>query len=571
MRHFLNDIEIAPRNLLDIGVKSDFTGRPDELELNVDSLVLPREGLTIIQQWIATNGVFQGIPYRVEMALGVVLDYYVDLTENAVFRDFEIEVKIKRRKGKDNFFERADGTSFELLHAKGVIFNTFDVPYLIIKDNAVELGISLGISLYMMTKELIQAIKDLATAIADLIQAVTPNATVPPLPPLGAILALVVKVLAQLVYTAAVLVAVIKLTEQLFELIFPKIRYYKACKAKELISKGCQYLGFTFESTLLDSLSGLTILPTPLIKDKNSIFDYLQNDLNFSFTKGYPTAQDTTPTLGSLIAAMETMFNARTRVYNGQVRLERRDWWANVTPNQLLPALAIQGDRVDEYTLNTSEMWKRYYIHYQVDYTDTHTMDFFDPTDAEYSCEPVSVVNADLVLIKGLNDVNIPFALGVRKNNLNWIEKLAKAFFELVDTVTGIFGGGTNFASIIENRIGVLQISSQYYSTTKILYTIGGKQPANYSTILRASTLWNNYHAINQIQLNDYSIRNKVRTRLTSQEFVNLLGNNFAEIDGVVCELLEIEWLDEKFDAQISYKKPLNYADGKVSTLVINA
>jgi hypothetical protein len=82
--------------------------------------------------------------------------------------------------------------------------------------------------------------------------------------------------------------------------------------------------------------------------------------------------------------------------------------------------------------------------------------------------------------------------------------------------------------------------------------------------------LWNNYHAINQIQLNDYSIRNKVRTRLTSQEFVNLLGNNVAEIDGDVCELLEIEWLAEKFDAQISYKKPLNYADGKVSTLVIN-
>lgn len=570
MRHFLNDIEITPRNINEIGVKSNFSGRPDELELTVDSVVLPREALTMVHQWVANYGIFQGIPYRTEMATGISLEYFVDLTEEPVFSDFEIEVKIKKRGGKDHFFERANGTSFELMNKKGVTFNTFDVPYLIIKDNAVELGISLGISLYIMTKELIQAIKDLATAVSDLIQAVTPNATIPPLPPLGAILALVVKVVAQIVYTAAILVAVIKLAQQLFELIFPKIRYYKACKAKDLISKGCQHLGFTFESTLLDNLSGLTILPTPLVKDKKSIFDYIQNDLNFSFTKGYPTAQDTTPTLGSLIDAMEVMFNAKTRVYNGQVRLERRDYWQNITTNQILPALAIQGERVDEYRLNTADIWKRYYIHYQVDYADTHTMDFFDPTDAEYSCEPVTVVNPDLVSIKGLNDVNIPFALGVRKSKLNFIEKLARAFFEVVDEVTSVFGGGTNFVSIIDNRIGVLQISSQYYTTTKILYTIGGKQPENYATIMRASSLWTNYHYINQIQLNDFLIKNKVRAEITNQQFVDLLGNNFAEINGEMCELLEIEFFDEEFNAEISFKQPFNYADGKVSTLVIN-
>ena len=101
MRHFLNDIEIAPRNLLDIGVVSDFTNRPDELSLNVDKLILPREALEIIQNHLQTQGVFEGIPYRVEMAQGIVLQYYVDLTENAIFRDFEIEVTIKRLIAKD--------------------------------------------------------------------------------------------------------------------------------------------------------------------------------------------------------------------------------------------------------------------------------------------------------------------------------------------------------------------------------------------------------------------------------------------------------------------------------------
>lgn len=570
MRHFLNGIEIAPKNLLELGVVSDFTERPSVLELNFDTVTLQREALDIVKAHVQAQGVFEGIPYTVVMDGGINLEYYVDLTENAIFRDFEVEVKIKRRKGKDQFFDNADGLTFELMKAKGVAFNFIDVPYIIVKDNAVEIAIPIAISLYVMTKELIQAIKDLATATGNLIQAVTPNATLPPLPPLGSIIALVVTVIAQVIYTAAILVAVIKLAQQLFDLIFPKVRYYLGSKVKELLSKGCQYLGYSFQSTLLDSISGLSILPVPLVKQKKSIFDYIQNDLNFSFTKGYPTASDSTPTVGSLFKEMEKMFNAKTKVVNGVVQLEVRNYWQNITPNTIVPALALQGERSDEYTFNIEDSWKRYFIHYQVDYQDTHTLDYFDPTDAEYSCEPVSPINADLVCIKGLNDINIPFALGSRKKGLNWLEKFVKVFFELVDAVTGIFGGGTNFASIIENRIGVLQISSQFFSQSKIMYLIGGKQPANYEEFLKADALWNKYHYINQIQLNDYKVRNEIRTRISEQDFVDLQSNNFADVEGQVCELLRIEWLDEKSNATISYKEPFDYADGHVSTLKIN-
>jgi hypothetical protein len=570
MRHFLNDIEIAPRNLLDIGVVSDFTNRPDELSLNVDKLILPREALTIIQNHVNTIGVFEGIPYRVEMEPGIVLQYYVDLTEDAIYRDYEIEVKIKRRNAKDSFFERADGTSFELMRKKGVQFQFIDVPYVLIKDNQAEAGLSLTITIYVMTRETIQAIKDLAESIAALIEAITPNATVPPLPPAGSIISLSIKVAAQLAYTAALLLATIKMAQQMFEILFPKIRYYKACKVKELISKGCFYLGYSFQSNLLDGISGLTILPVPIVKEKRSIFDYLQNDLNFSFTKGYPTAQDSTPTLGSLISAIETQFNARTKVINGVVQLERRDYWQNLTPNQIFPALVIQDDRQDEYTLNTDAIWKRYYIHYQTDYSDLNTLDFYDPTDAEYSTEPANVVNADLVNIKGLNDVNISFALGVRKTRLTWLEQYAKFLFASIDEVTGVFGGGTNYAAQINNRIGVLKLSQQFFATSKMLYLIGDKQPANYANFLSAKAMWNNYHFINQIQLNDYQIRNEVRTRISNADFLTLLNNNYAEIGGDVCEILRLEYIDEKSETIITYRRPFDYANGKVTTLIIN-
>ena len=262
-----------------------------------------------------------------------------------------------------------------------------------------------------------------------MIKAVTPNIGIPPTPPIGEIISLAIGLAGQLAYTLAVYVALVKLARQMFELIFPKVRYYKGTTIKELVDQGCKYLGYTLNSTLLNSMDKLTLMPVPLSKQKKGIFDYLQNDLNFSFTKGYPTAQDTVSTLGELIASIELWFNARTRVNNGIVEIERRDHWQNITTNTTVPAFNIQDERQNAYILNTSEAWKRSYIHYQVDYSDTHTLDFFDPTDAEYSTEPTNVINQDLVSIKGLNDINIPFALGVRKNQLNWIENFAKTFF----------------------------------------------------------------------------------------------------------------------------------------------
>lgn len=571
MRHFLNDIEIAPRNLQEIGFISDWSGRPAELQLNVDKIVLPREGKEIIEAHLQQLGVFEGIPYRVEMAPGLSVQYYVDLTEEAIFRDHEIEVKIKQRLGMDSFWEQANGTSFELMANKGVNFQFIDIPYVIIKDDQVATGLTLGVTLYVMTQQTINALQQTATLTAAFIQAVTPNATIPPLPPLGAILSLAIQLAAQIAYTAALLIATIKLAQQFFELIFPKVRYYKACKVKELISKGCQFLGYTFDSTLLDSLPGLTILPVPLVKAKDSIFDFIQNDLNFAFTKGYPTAQDSTPTLGSLIDAIETQFNAKTKVFNGNVQLERRDYWQGVTPNQIVPALVVQDDRVDEYTLNTDDIWKRYYIHYQVDYADIHTLDFYDPTDCEYSTEPTTVVNADLVSIKGLNDVNIPFALGVRKNTLNWLEKTAKALFTIIDAVTGIFGGGTNFAGQIQDRIGVLQIGQQFFGVTKQLYVgTNGKQGISYKTKISANSIYQNFHAINEIQNNDFEIRKSVRCAITNLEFVNLLENNYADVNGELVEVLRVEFLDETCYAEITYQSPRDYANGKVTVIQIN-
>jgi len=566
MKHFLNNIPVSPRNVLEIGLITDYTGNPNMLQIDSDTVVLPREAREIILNHIATQGVFEGIPYMIETESGIKLEYYVDLTEGTTYKDFEIEVKIKKRKGFDNFTENSQGLSFELMNKKGVNFDFIDIPYVIIPDNQLELGVSLSIATYVMTKEAIQATKDLVTATRDLIEALTGS----PFPPIGEIISLSLALTAQLAYTLAVYTALIKLGRQMLELIFPKVRTYKGATIKNLIEKGCEYLGYTLDSTLLNEWDKLTIMPVPLIKNKKSIFNFIQNELNFSFTKGYPTAQDTVSTLGELITAVEIWFNARTKVYNGVVQIERRDYWQNITSNTTVPALNLQDSRQSQYVLNTDEAWKRSYVHYQVDYSDTHTLDFFDPTDAEFSTEPLNVINEDLVSIRGLNDINIPFALGVRKDRLSWVEAFAKTFFQLIDTVTGLFGAGLNSTALITNRLGVTQISQQYYSVTKVLYATNGKQSADYVDKIKAGNIYNEYHKINEININGYKIYSDVPMRLKSEEFVSLLDNNFAYIDGILCEILSIRYIDELSKAIISYKEPFEYAEGKVEIITIN-
>lgn len=566
MRHFLNNIEIAPRNILEFGVLSTFTGEPNILQVDADKVILPREAKAIIDQHIQSVGFFEGIPYRIEMGPNISLEYYVDLTEDAVFRDYEIEVKIKRRNAYDNFFDQANGTSFELMAEKGQFFPVALVDYLIIKDNQTEIALTLALATFTISKTLADAVLQFNESIQDLIEATTPNATVPPAPPIGEIITLTLGAIAQLVYISFLIVALVNYVQQLVQTIYPPLLQMKGCKLKNLVEAGCSYLGYTLDSTLLNSLSNFVVVPVPL-QGENSIF-FVQN--GFGETKIYPTAQDTVPTLGILIDAIETTFNARTRVVNGVVQIERRDYWAGTTSNQIIPALNLQDDRQSEIRYNTDEAWKRTYIHYLTDYADIHTIDNFNMSDAEYSTEKTNIINSDLVTIKGVNDVQIPFAMGMRKNRLTFVEKLVKAFLITIDDVINTFGGNGNYSATVDERVGVMAISQAYYSQTKLVYSINRKIPSDWIEKQQASAIYDNYHQINEIQVNGYKVVNDAPVRLTANDFVTLLNNNFAQIDGIVCEILSIKFNDEKSLANITYRIPFNYANGQVEIIKVD-
>jgi hypothetical protein len=595
MRHFLNGVEVTPRNRNEIGVVSNYSGDPNELSLSVDSIVLPREGYDIIQTHIQQKGVFIGIPYTVELGSGITLDYYVDLTEKPIIRQHDCEIKIKKRKGIDDFMDKAMGTSFELMAAKGVDFKVKVLPYFVVPDNLAESTVYFAISTFVITKELIIATQEVIEAINDLIEASTP---IPGLAPPGiptvsfnvpAIVRASLNVLLRTAYFAAVVIIITNLAVQMFNALFPPKRYLKGSYFFDLMERGCNFLGYQFQSSLLNTDTSWFLLPVPLKDDNESIFEKLLAFLDKPFNKGYPTASDTVGLFGNFIEELKKIFNAELYIQGNVVKLERRDYQTAVTPQVVLPALSLQDSRDDAYTFNTDEAWKRYYIRYALDFTDLHTVEgpMYEAHDAEYSLEnAVAVTDPDLVLIKGLNEVPINLSLAMNKTFLTALEALGFAFYGLIDVVTFVCTlgfAGTNFTSLITDRYGAMIISQQYFGITKCIYVkrAGTKKvkgvtydqvlfDGDYRITQSATALWDNFHYIEAIQNNDFIIKENVRFRLRANEFVSLLNSNYALIDGKVCQLLRLEWVDEQSYALISYKEPFDYADGKVTVLKIN-
>jgi hypothetical protein len=543
-------------NIETIGFKTDFTGLLNEQEVNVDSLVLVNESKQLIHDWISTNGAFIGIPTQIVYG-SLTFDYYIDLTDNPIFSDYSVEVKIKKRGANDSFFNVANALSFELLNALGVQFPTINVPYVIVKDNQLEVGIVLALAIFTTSQAIYKAFQELGNIAAEFVGALA-------LSP-GLAIAAGIKLAAQLVYIALLVTQLIDLVTKLKELIFPKIRYFKACKVVDLIRLGCENIGYTFSSNALSSLD-LTILPVPLQKVNQSIFKFTQNELNNSFTKGYPTGNDTTPTLGQLISSMLDTFALKFKARNNQVQIETKQFFSDNSTFSIAPALNVQDRRENEYTLNTSDANLRTYLHYQTDFNDLHTLDNFEPTDAEYGLKNLVQSDNDLKLLKGLKDVNIPFSLGVRKSEFNAIEQLCFNLFTIVDAYTGL-----ETAASIDNRLGVLQVSQQFYGVTKLLKCdVNGKQPENYLSTLRASAIYYNYHQQYEIQINGFKRFENAPVLMNFAEYEQILNSNYADVDGVQCEILDLLHIPYGSEAIITYLFPFNYENGKITNFAIN-
>ena len=575
-RHYLNGVQIdEPENWQDLEITLDFSKDSLEPTINLDNLEFVLDSAVSIISTLDTNGYYQGIPYRVDvgdiLTPAVSYEGFLDGTQKPVIKaSNRIEIALKKAQGSDWLNEVADSFSFRYLASSQYVGNgkieqsTYDkVPYVI---NYIPDGmqlIILSISAFMLGKELVESIKTVANQTTSLIDSMIPtvggNAGGPVTGiQLGAIIGNVLKLAVTIAYTIGIAYALVKLIEQIIEQLAPKKRYHLGMSIKALAQKACDHLELTLDSDLLNSLDGANkwvIIPS---KGHKGGEGPTGSDSSW-VESGVPNASDGIDTFGDLIRFIESTWNAKYKVKDGVFKIERKDYWQNVSSFVIPDTFTNQEDLRNEYSFNTDDLVSNYLLVWGTDQQDMNTLDNSNGRVYQAVTSITSVQNPELVNLKGLKRVSIPMSLGVRKDSLTAIEEVLKVFLQAADFLSGQLDQPQSFASQFSARVGSLHISSHFLSQPKMVVMAGTRLALNQRDIMSAKNLWDNYHFIESFVTidevnNQQVIYKEQEIPFCAEKMVLLLNNNFATTsEGEQAEITNVVWKVEEDTAVVTY------------------
>jgi hypothetical protein len=627
----LNGAEvIVPNNFRELAIQLNFDqGNPtaqvslNEWEFGVGTRNSTTDSSLLLNNHLDNGltggvGAFEGVPFGIDLEDNNVkhklFDGYID-PSTAVYNKNLVTGTAVEQGGIDWLNEIADSVSIEFLATAislggaGIIKDTDNilVPYIISeipnnKDAAI-----MALTIFVVITEIKSAINELIKSVNKVIS-----------DPLmwGEILAIII----QVAYILVLIITSIKLIIDLFNLIIQPVKYHAGMNVLFQCQKAADYLGFTFESTILDvDYKDLLILPTKNAQftneNSNSILGFLNKDKteHNGFYRG---------TFGDLLRELKTMFNAKVVIDGTIIRLERRDYNLSNSLYQL--------PDVDQtkFSLNADEFISNYSLAFSVDYNDKNTVNEYAGTAVQVQTLPKTINNKGMVLTKGFQDNTLQFALGKIKNELTRPERIVSAFFKVAGGLLGEFADLVNklipiintiikkinklvkqlnnipginlkvnlkpltpitiksFANLIEDRIGMLKMENDFISVSKMLIIKEGndarnnKPTANNSVLLDANYLFETYHSINSFDSETYPAHNQHINRSIEnipfcfEDYEKVrTDNKIYDNNGVdIGELLSLEWNPfTKIATSIKFKINKVYTKNLKTTVIIPA
>lgn len=564
IKHYIkgNQTTSNPLNNDSLGVVVDWTG---DKAVTVDFDIqkwMGEDAETIINERANGLGSFVGIPYRMEVDNVSLPELMFDLRKFTQYGCNEVDVGVRLVQNKDWFEGEAGVLQFRRLEEQGK-FLTGDfvqVPYNInyIPDGMEVLMLS--ISTYLMAKELAVATKEIGTGIAEVAAAAAP----PPIP--GLILLSVLNLVIRLAYFVALVIAIIKLINSIVSELYSRTRYHTGIKTRSLFRVACQELGLTFESTIFD---------IPRYRDEVIICSKSERG-RFNISQRTPASPNRSDTglyfFGEFVKTMMSKFNADYRIYNGVFRFERWDYWATNSTYVIPDNFSNQERAIAQFTDNADDFKGGYTISYQFDDKDQNTFDEITNMAYDVITKVGSGLGSGYENAHGVQYIDIPLARARRKASLSRFEELLFGLFSFVDAVTGVLGGGTNFASQIQGRINNMELSDHFTSKPKVVYmnsALSGLSTSQASAV----QLWDDFHYINSFKKinnkHNQWIKYSIPCSFCVQDFVSLLENNFAELEsGETVEVERLTWTPYKDEAILEIRVNELYTTNLVQTFI---
>jgi hypothetical protein len=604
-KYFVDGNEVTPFNHKELSIELNFDKDSPDAKVLLNKWRFVNEGAELIYAKYLGGlsggvGIFEGIPYDISINNeGKQYKYqqYLDLTTaDASIACDNVECESKERGKTDWLNTVADSFSFEYLNEQTTFLpdsKFISVPYVL--NSVPDYKETMIVTITMVFT--IEQIRKIVSELSGLLAAgANPFASVSEF----------IKAAFLIIYLIALLITLINLISDLIDLIIQPIKYHKGCYVRDMIEAGCSYLGLTFNSSILKGSTFGDTFIIPKKYDSTKRTDQTPREIAIGlagFTK--PNINQTgwfEGTFGDLLREMKTIFNAKIVIINGVLTFERRDF-NNSSATYIVPDIYSPA-----FATNASEFKSNYLIEFSVDVNDKNTIKDYKGNIVRVYTAPKIVVNKDMILTQGYQQVGIQFALARRKESLSVPEKVLDKFLKVVGVIMNAiitvvnaiikvlntiskfinklikilkavglnvtFSIPTiqpvqpvNFGSIISDRIGMLMIENDYLFTPKIMLLQKGatdrqtKLYANNSDIFNAKYLYDNFHFIESFVPNSNGAHNQWLRKsidnvpFTFEDFEKVNNDNkIFTHDGKVAKIESLRWNVWKQTAQIEYR-----------------
>ena len=551
MNHLLDGLDVTPKNSDDLEIIIDKTNEGNNVSLNLTQLIFVNEAKKKIEEYISSNGYFKGIPYQIKLDNGFVMEYFLDQTDNYKIQDYQVEIAVKKRFDNLAFWENADSASFDSLgNAWGV--ESLTIGRVVITTDAHLELLALLANLMTIAKSIMDRLYD----IANLSAAAGGVGTW--------IYALIM--IAALTSKLIVLLSEIQnFIQKIEEYVNPEVEIFPVMSIKSILTEYLFNIGKIVEQNdFMDYFADIIYVGTTYKYQQQNYGYYSGGTIENRIPVGYPTTYDyfkeakyDFTSVGGFVRWFLQAFNAKIKIIDDyNVAFYRRDYVDGVV-NNITTGLTIQSSRVNEETPNTNEAWKRCLVKYNLDASDNYTSFVYEDSLSEFSTENGVDAYTGLNLLKGIKLVDMMFAQGFAYNGVNvphwdFIQKVSNTLSGVIST-----SSFTTYLSGNAPYSGILVTNKYTYDMPKLVVKIGDKTIRN----LTAREVFKEFHEIDFLPNNSWMIHTSEFFECNDDIFVNLYNNDYAEINGEVCQVLRVSYKPSTKKASLIYKKPSNYAN----------
>lgn len=530
----------APRDWPNINIEVVFGARSTDTKLSITDVQLTGQAARIAQNHIdggingTSPGIFEGLPFSYTPPGLPPIEYLLDFGSYRQINSTMITVGLTKINNTELLFNRANGLTFFFLKEEGIIVDSdyVDVEYVFTKPfNFLESAL-LAQTLFLMGQVAADIIRTIANIIADGIGETAGGV----IGFIGAAIMIGLKIIINLAFAAILVFLLIDMAEELTANLFGVKKKHRGIKWRTLFEKGFAHLGFTFESTWepLDFI----YLPSKTDDGKPLSISSGQQD-------GIPRDTDYGYTLGEQVKIAENACTAEFRIVGNVITMEPRnspEWQTNTTFTYV-PEIAEEG-----IVYNTGELVANILVTFKYDPLDEWTT--IDSAGTSYQITTAAenqTTNPERETLKGLEEITLPVALASRKPGLNPLELTVQSIAQAIDNVVNALGGNSNLAGGIQNRVGMIRMSTPYNSVPKIIPLVDGKMPINHRDLWGAKAVWNNWISERSFVADNFRNQKRLFKDITigmgAGGFASVVNNRFVfDTDGNRREINALSW-----------------------------